>query len=102
MGRARWIAPLLAAVVLPLLGAAGVIFVLEREGGDLSGWPLWQAIAVPAALFAVPALLSLFAARRLGLVEAVAWVLVCLAVQFALVVGVGFLLLGYGPGDKGS
>jgi hypothetical protein len=30
-------------------------------------------------------------------VEAVAWALACAGVQFALVLGVGFLALGYGP-----
>ena len=95
MGRAG---PMLAAVLLPLAGAAAVLAVIEGAGGDLSDWPLWQAIAVPAALFAVPALLSAVLARRRGVVEALAWPLVCLGVQFALVVGVGFLALGYGPG----
>jgi hypothetical protein len=71
--------------------------VVEGAGGDLSGWPLWQAIAVPAALFVVPAALSAWVAWRHGVVEAVAWALACAGVQFALVLGVGFLALGYGP-----
>jgi hypothetical protein len=94
MGGAR---VLFAAVVLALLGAAAVIVVVESAGGDLSSWPLWQAIAVPAALFVVPAVVSAWVARRQGVAEAVLWALVCAAVQVALVFGVGFLALGYGP-----
>jgi hypothetical protein len=82
---------------LAAAGAAGVVAVFEAAGGDLSGWPLWQAIAVPAALFVVPAGLSFWIARRHGAVEAIAWALACAAVQFALVFGVGFLVFGYGP-----
>ena len=93
----RWLPWLLAPVVLPLLGAAAVVAVFEAAGGDLSEWPLWQAIAVPAALFVVPAGVAGWVARRQGAVEAVAWAIVCVAVQFALVLGVGFLALGYGP-----
>ena len=93
MGGLRLIAPLLLAVA----GAAVVVALLESEGGDLGDWPLWQAIAVPAALFLVPAALSVWIARRHGAVEAIAWAVACAAVQFALVFGAGFLLLGYGP-----
>ena len=86
------------AVVFALLAAAAVVAVVEGAGGDLSGWPLWQAIAVPAALFAVPALLvGAWAARRRGVVEALLWVIFCGALQLALVLGVGFLALSYGP-----
>jgi hypothetical protein len=94
MGWVRAITPLLLAVV----GAAVVVAVVEGAGGDLGDWPLWQAIAVPAAAFAVPALLSAFVVRRRGVVEAVLWALACLGAQLALVLGVGFLALGFGPG----
>jgi cytochrome bd-type quinol oxidase subunit 2 len=86
-----------AGVVLALLGAAGVVAVVEGAGGDLAGWPLWQAVAVPAALVVVPALLSAWVARRHGAAEAVLWAVVCAGLQVALVFGVGFLALGYGP-----
>jgi len=86
-----------AGAVLALLGAAATVAVIERAGGDLAGWPQWRAIAVPAALFAVPALLSAWVARRRGVVEAVLWAVACAAVQLALVFAVGFLALGYGP-----
>jgi hypothetical protein len=71
--------------------------MVEAAGGDLSGWPLWQAIAAPLALFVVPAVLSGWAARRNGVVEALLWALACAGAQFALVVGVGFVLLEFGP-----
>jgi hypothetical protein len=93
MGAVRLIAPLLLAVA----GAAVVVALLENAGGDFGDWPLWQAIAVPAAAFAVPALLSAAITWRNGVVEALLWAVVCVAVQAALVVGVGFMALGYGP-----
>jgi hypothetical protein len=52
---------------------------------------------VPAAAFAVPALLSAAVTWRYGWFQALLWAVACAAVQFALVVGVGFLALGYGP-----
>jgi hypothetical protein len=93
MAGVRLIAPLLLAAA----GAALVVALLEGAGGDFSGWPTWQAIAVPAAAFAVPALLSALVARRRGAVEAILWAIACGAVQVALVFGVGFLALGLGP-----
>ena len=93
MGRVRWIAPLLLAAA----GAAVVVALLEAAGGDFSSWPTWQAIAVPAAAFAVPALLSAAVTWRWGAVQAILWAFACAALQFALVFGVGFLALGYGP-----
>jgi hypothetical protein len=89
----RLVVPLLLATA----GAAVLVALLESEGGDLSGWPTWQAIAVPAAAFAVPALLSAAVTWRFGWLQAVLWAVICAALQFALVFGVGFLALGYGP-----
>jgi hypothetical protein len=93
MGGVRLIAPLLLAAA----GAALVVALLEAAGGDFSDWETWQAIAAPAAAFAVPALLSAWIERGGGVVVAVLWAIACAAVQFALVFGVGFLALGYGP-----
>ena len=93
MGAVRLIAPLLLAAA----GAAVVVALVEGAGGDLGDWPLWQAIAVPAAAFAVPALLSVAVTWRNGVVEALLWAIMCVGVQAALVLGVGFLALGYGP-----
>ena len=45
-----------------------------------------------------PSLLSAFVARQFGIVEAIAWALACVGVQFVLVFAVGFLALGLGPG----
>ena len=88
-------------VVVPVLlataGAAALVALLEAAGGDFSSWPTWQAIAVPAAAFAVTALLSAAVMWRFGWFQAVLWGVFCAAVQFALVFGVGFLALGYGP-----
>jgi cytochrome bd-type quinol oxidase subunit 2 len=96
--RRRWLPWVLCPVVLPLLGAAALLVVIEREDGDLGGWDATQAIAVVAAAFVVPAALAAWFSRRQGVVEAVAWTLVCVGVQVALVVGAGFLALGLGPG----
>jgi hypothetical protein len=93
MGAVRLIAPLLLAAA----GAAVLVALLENAGGDFGDWPQWQAIAVPAAAFAVPALLSAAITWRNGVVEALLWAVACAAVELALVFGVGFLALGYGP-----
>ena len=92
MAGARLIAPLLLAAA----GAAVVVALVEGAGGDFGSWPQWQAIAVPAAAFAVPAVLAALVAPG-GFVESLLWAVVCAAVQLALVLGVGFLVLGYGP-----
>jgi hypothetical protein len=94
MGGLRVIAPLLLAAA----GAAVVVALVEGAGGDFSGWPEWQAIAVPAAAFAAPAILSAAVMWRSGALEALAWSVACFAVQVSLVLGVGFLALGLGPG----
>jgi hypothetical protein len=88
----------LAPLLLAAAGAAILLALLEREGGDFGAWPQWQAIAVPLATFVVPALVCAVAARRHGVVEALLWAVVCAALQAALVFGVGFLWLGLGPG----
>lgn len=96
--RRHWLPWLLAPLALPVAGAAVLLLVLERAGGDFGGWPTGQAVAVVVAAFLVPALLAGWVARRLGAVEAVAWGLVCVCAEVGLVVGVGFLALGLGPG----
>jgi hypothetical protein len=88
---------LVVPLVLAAAGAALLVALIEDAGGDFSGWPTWQAIAVPAAAFVVPALLSAAVTWRYGWLQAVLWAVVCAAVQFALVFGVGFVALGYGP-----
>ena len=88
---------LVVPVLLAAVGAAALVALLEAAGGDFGAWPTWQAIAVPAAAFAVPALLSAAVTWRYGWLQALLWAVVCAAVQFALVFGVGFLALDYGP-----
>jgi hypothetical protein len=88
---------LVVPLVLAAAGAAVLVALLEAAGGDFSSWPTWQAIAVPAAVFAVPALLSAAVTWRFGWLQAVLWAVFCAAAQLALVFGVGFLALGYGP-----
>jgi len=88
---------LVVPVLLAAAGAAALVALVESAGGDFGAWPTWQAIAVPAAAFVVPALLSAAVTWRYGWVQAVLWAVVCAGVQFALVFGVGFLALGYGP-----
>ena len=88
---------LVVPVLLAAAGAAALVALVESAGGDFGAWPTWQAIAVPAAAFVVPALLSAAVTWRYGWLQAVLWAVVCAGVQFALVFGVGFLALGYGP-----
>ena len=96
--RRRSVLPwLLAPLLFPAVGAAAVLALVEREGGDLAGWSAGQAAGALAALFVVPAAASAWFARRQGVAEAIAWAAVCLGVQLALVVGVGFVLLDLGP-----
>ncbi|HET8759074.1 MAG TPA: hypothetical protein VFM58_23860 [Solirubrobacteraceae bacterium] len=94
--RRGWVPWLLAPVVLPALGAAGVVGLVESV--DLDSWAVWQVAVVLGALVVVPAGLSAFVARRFGAAEAIAWALACVGVEVALVFGVGFLALGLGPG----
>jgi hypothetical protein len=88
---------LLAPLVLPAAGAAALLAIVEGAGGDLRDWPTARAALVVAAAFVVPAVLSAWFARRQGIVEAIAWAVVCLSVEAALVFGVGLVVLGLGP-----
>jgi hypothetical protein len=94
--RRGWLPWLLAPLVLPALGAAAVVALVE--GVDLDDWEVWQAAAVLGALFVIPAAVAALVARRFGVVEATAWALACVGVQLVLVFAVGFLALGLGPG----
>jgi hypothetical protein len=90
----RWT---LAGIVLPVLGAAAVVGLIEGAGGDFGDWETWQAVAALAACVVVPAALSVWLVRRGGVLQAVAWAVVCAGLQVALVFGVGFVALGLGP-----
>lgn len=95
--RRRALPWVLAPLVLPALGAAALLAILEREGGDLGSWSTAGALAAVAACFAVPATLSGWFARHQGIPEALAWAVVCACAQVALLFGVGFVALGLGP-----
>jgi hypothetical protein len=95
--RRRVLPCVLSPLVLPAVGAAALLAILEQEGGDLGSWPTARAIAVVAACFALPAALSAWFARRQGIPEALAWAVVCVCAQVAMVFGIGFVALGLGP-----
>jgi len=90
---ARWTARLL----LPLVAAVALVAVFEAEGGDLGGWEPSAAAALLVGAFLGPALLAGWLARGNGPVEAAAWAVGTAGLQGALVFGVAFTLLGYGP-----
>ena len=94
--RRGWTPWLVGAVVLPVLGAAATVAVVENV--ELDTWEAWQAALLVAATFVVPATVSAWVAWSFGVVEALAWALACAGIQLALVFGVGFLALGLGPG----
>jgi hypothetical protein len=85
-------------VVLPVLGAAAVLIAFTAAGGDLGDWPTAAAVAVPVAAVLVPAVVAALLARRDGAFDAVLWGLLTVAAEVVLVFGVGFGLLGLGPG----
>ena len=95
--RRRLLPWLLAPFVLPAIGAAALLAIVENEGGDLGSWPTARAVAVVAACFAVPAVLAAWSARRQGIAEMLLWAVVCVGAEVAMVVGVGFLALDLGP-----
>ncbi len=76
-------------VLLPVLGAAASLLVLQRHD--------WSTVAAAAALV-VPAVVSAWIARRESLADALLWLLVTLAAELALVFGLGLALLGLEPG----
>jgi hypothetical protein len=87
----------MASLLLAAAGAAALLVVIEGAGGDFGDWPQWRAIAVPVAAVLVPAVLAGLVARRGGVVEALLWAVATAGLVVALVLGVGFLLLGLGP-----
>jgi cation transport ATPase len=95
--RERVLLWLCAPLLLPVAGAASGLAVLEREGGDLSGWSSGSVALLCAAVFGLPALLSAWLARRRGRIEPLGWAAITLLAQIALVFWVGLVLLGYGP-----
>jgi cytochrome bd-type quinol oxidase subunit 2 len=98
--RARRVAVLswaAATALLPLIGAAIVVFVVERAGGDLGDWSDAAAAAFLGAAFLVPAAAGAWLRRRDGWIVAGAVACGTLALQVSLVFGLGFAVLGFGP-----
>jgi cation transport ATPase len=95
--RERILLWLCAPLLLPAAGAAAALAVLEREGGDLSGWSSGSVALLTAALFGLPALVSAWLARRRGRIEPLGWAAITLLAQIAVVFWVGLIALDYGP-----
>jgi MFS family permease len=95
--RRRLVPWLVCLIPLPALGAGVLRAVIDSSGGDLRELSGAAAAGVVAAGLLVPALLSGWIGRRHGRVDAVLWALVTLAIELALVFGLGFALLDLGP-----
>jgi hypothetical protein len=96
--RRRRLAPWLACLVpLPALGAGALLAIIDGSGGDLRDLSTGAAAAVVGGCLVIPALLSAWIGRRHGRLDAVLWGLVTLAIELALVFGLGFALLDLGP-----
>jgi hypothetical protein len=96
--RRRRLAPwLICLVPLPALGAGILLAIIDGQGGDLRELSGGEAVGLVAACLLVPALVSGWVGRRHGRLDAVLWALVTLAVELALVFGLGFAVLDLGP-----
>ena len=96
--RRRRLAPwLICLVPLPALGAGILLAIIDGQGGDLRELSGGAAVGLVAGCLLVPALLSGWVGRRHGRLDAVLWALVTLAVELALVFGLGFAVLDLGP-----
>ena len=96
--RRRRITPwLICLVPLPAIGAGTLLAVIDSSGGDLRELSGAAAAGLVAACLLVPALASGWIGRRHGRVDAVLWGLVTLAVELAIVFGLGFAVLDLGP-----
>ena len=92
--RLPWI---LCLLPLPAVGAGAFLLLLRSSGGDLSDLSASGAALALAGCLLLPALLSGWIGRRHGRLDAVLWGLVTLAVELALVFGLGFAVLDLGP-----
>jgi hypothetical protein len=96
--RRRRLAPwLICLIPLPALGAGVLLAVIDDQGGDLRELSDATAALLVAGCLLVPALLSGWIGRRHGRLDAVLWGLVTLAVELALVFGLGFAVFDLGP-----
>ena len=95
--RRRWAPWLICLLPLPAAGAGVLLAIIDGQGGDLRELSTANAVLVVAGCLLVPALASVWVGRRHGRLDAVLWGLVTLAVELALVFGLGFALLDLGP-----
>jgi cation transport ATPase len=95
--RERILLWLCAPLLLPAAGAAAALAILDRAGGDLSGWSSASVALVSAAVFLLPAAVSAWLARRRGRVEPLGWAAITLFAEIALVFWVGLVALDLGP-----
>ena len=96
--RRRALAPwLICLLPLPAAGAGVLLAIIDGQGGDLRELSTGAAVGVVAGCLLVPALASAWVGRRHGRLDAVLWGLVTLAVELALVFGLGFAVLDLGP-----
>ena len=96
--RRRRLTPWLVCLVpLPAIGAGLLLAIIDGQGGDLRELSTAAAVAVVAGCLLVPALLSGWVGRRHGALDGVLWALVTLALELALVFGLGFAVLDLGP-----
>jgi hypothetical protein len=89
--RRRLLPWLLCPLVLPALGAAAVVAIVRDEVRGPG-----EHVAAAAGV-AVPAIVSWWLGRAHGRIDAVLWALVTVAIELALVFGVGFVALDLGP-----
>lgn len=96
--RRRALAPwLICLLPLPAAGAGVLLAIIDGQGGDLRELSTTAAVLVVAGCLLVPALLSAWVGRRHGRLDSVLWGLVTLAIELALVFGLGFAVLDLGP-----
>ena len=95
--RRRWAPWLICLLPLPAAGAGVLLAIIDGQGGDLRELSSSAAVLVVAGCLLVPALASAWIGRRHGRLDAVLWGLVTLAVELALVFGLGFAVLDLGP-----
>src|SRR5215207_338647 len=87
--RERILLWLCAPLLIPAAGAAAATAVIEER-------PAARLVLFIAAL-AIPMVLTAWLARGRGWFERIAWPLVTLAAELALMFWAGFVWLGYGP-----
>ena len=96
--RRRALAPwLICLLPLPAAGAGVLLAIIDGQGGDLRELSTTSAVLLVAGCLLLPALASAWVGRRHGRLDAVLWGLVTLAVELALVFGLGFAVLDLGP-----